>query len=123
MSEKVEIVIDGHSVEVDHEFYRVATGILTMGLPIMDVFRNEGEDFASIVFPDSDSMEFFSGFLLTHNLFVDGDDPPSVSGGFQLEMLDGELSPTYLINVDDRHLQALESCLVAHTPSLSTVQN
>lgn len=121
MTDKVEVTVGENSVEVDQSFYRIATGVLTMGVPLLDVSRGDG--FISVIFPDSESMEFFSEFLLTHRMFVDGDDPPSVNGGFQLEMIDGDLSPTYFINVDDLHVPAFEACLVSHTPSLSSDAN
>ncbi len=142
MTEKIEVVYGGNSVEVDHKFYRIAMGIMTMGLPVMDVFegyqgddpdvqaqceRDEAEgrknDFVSIVFPDSESMEFFSGFLLQHHLFPDDDGVPQVSGHYRVDMVDGDVEATYFVSVDPQHIPALEECLVAHTPSLSAVQN
>ncbi len=142
MTEKVEITVGENSVEVDQKFYRIATGILTMGVPIMDVFEGYAgdgpeavaqrvedaaqgtpNDFVSIVFPDSDSMEFFSGFLLQHRLFPGSDGEPQVDGSFCVEMVDGDLCTTYFISVDPVHLPSLEACLVAHTPSLSSELN
>ena len=141
MTEKVEVTVGENSVEVDQKFYRIAQSILTMGFPIMDVFEGypegpereafmakdaaagEPNDLVSIVFPDSDSMEFFSGFLIQHKLFADEDGVLQVSGHFQVEMLDGDLEATYFISVEPTHLPALEACLVAHTPSLSSLQN
>jgi hypothetical protein len=142
MTEKVEVTVGGNSVEVDQKFYRIAMGILTMGVPVMDVFegyagddpdvvaqRAEDEangtpnDFVSIVFPDADSMEFFSGFLLQHGLFPDSDGELQVGGSFCVEMIDGDLCTTYFISVDPAHLSSLEACLVSHTPSLSSEQN
>jgi len=120
MSDKVEVVANGLSVVVSHEFYRVAAGLLTMGLPVLDVFRDEGDDFFSIVFPSSDSMEHFSVFLLTHRLFVDGDGQnPMVNGDFSLETDGDSVSMVYLLVVEDRHFSALEECLVSHAPGLS----
>lgn len=145
MTEKVEVMYGDDSVEVDPRFYRIAMGMLMMGIPIMDVFQGyPGDDpddpdamaaraldeaaggpndLVSIVFPDSESMEFFSGFLIQHQLFAAEDGVPRVSGHFQLEMFDGDLEGTYSISVEPAHLPALEACLVAHTPSLSSVQN
>jgi hypothetical protein len=135
MTEKVEVTYGDNSVEVEPRFYRIAVGMLTMGLPVMDVFQggldavsSGGEtggpdDIVSIVFPDSDSMEFFSGFLIQHHLFLNEDGVLQVSGHFHVEMLDGDIETTYFVSVEPAHLPALEACLVAHTPSLSSLQN
>lgn len=141
MTDKVEITVGENSVEVDQRFYRIAKGILTMGLPVMDVFQGypdgpdreaymardeaagEPNDLVSIVFPDSDSMECFSVFLVQHRLFPDEGGLLQVHGHFQIEVIDDDVAATYFISVDPDHLPALESCLVAHTPSLSLAQN
>jgi hypothetical protein len=68
-------------------------------------------------------MEFFSGFLIQHHLFLNEDGVLQVSGHFHVEMLDGDIETTYFVSVEPAHLPALEACLVAHTPSLSSLQN
>lgn len=113
---KVEVTVGDNSVEVDPRYYRIALGILTIGLPVIDILTHEDEGFVSIMFPDSDSMECFSSFLLVHGLFPDDSDVLEVNGSFHTEMIDGNLCSTYLVHVDLVHVLALEACLAAHTP-------
>ncbi len=119
----VEVIVGENSVEVDPAHYQVALGILSIGLPLLGIEVHEGEDFISMVFPDSDSMECFSSFLLVHRLFPDGSDGFEVNGSFRMEMADGDLFPAYLVHVDLVHMLALETCLVAHTPSPAGTPN
>jgi hypothetical protein len=120
---KVEVIVGGNSVEVDPSHYRVALGILTIGLPLLGIEATDGEDFISMVFPDSDSVEYFSSFLLAHKLFPDDSGGFEVNGSFRFDSVDGDLCTSYLVHVDLVRFDELEACLAAHTPVSAGASN
>ncbi len=114
------------SVEVEPRFYRVALGVLKLQVPLMDVLQEDGEDFFSLVFMDSEHLEFVTDFLLVHGMFTGfGPDPdvPGVNGSFHMHLMDGDLMPVYFLEVPEAAREALETCLMSHFPSPSGSSN
>jgi hypothetical protein len=116
--EKVEVRVGDQTVEVQPKFRRVASGVLTMGFPLVDVHQAPGEDSFCLVFLGSDETEAFADFLVIHGMFRDPDTGKAeVHGSFMMSMEEGEdPAPTYFLDVPEEHLSELESCLDAHAP-------